>query len=128
MKKSIAVLFLLLPLIALAQPRLEMSEEAIQNMMQQMQKMQTCMQDIDKSKLQELENLSNQMEAEIKTACAKGNRDAAQSKAMSFAKEMLANPELGKMRKCTESMQGMMQEIPFEINVDDYKDQHVCDE
>ena len=130
MKVSL-VLLLLLPATAMAQNYQGMNEQDMQKMMQQMQKMQTCMQDVDQEKLKELEQQSQQVNAELETLCADGKRDEAQAKAISFGKEFANNPTLQTMRKCGELMEGLAPEMPL-MNMDQYKDkdrsnQHVCD-
>ena len=61
-----------------------MNEDDMQKMMQQAQEAQACMQKVDQAKLKEIERRSRQVESEIKSLCKRGERDAAQEKALSF--------------------------------------------
>ncbi len=134
MKTSIFLLFLFLPTIAFAQDFQNMNQGDMQKMMEQAQKMQVCIQNIDQEKLQELEQRSEQFGIEIKTLCDSGKRDKAQEKAMSFAKEMAKDPTVLQMGKCGEMMQGampdMMADMPFMDQEQDgeQSSMHVCDE
>jgi len=134
MKLPTIILPLLLPVIAMAQnyPGMGggMSESDMQNMMQHAQQMQTCMQGIDQSKLQQLETQARQTEAEVKSLCSSGQRDDAQDEAMTFAREMLDNPDIQKLMKCGEQMRGMMPQMPFmdQANDEDNSAGHVCDQ
>lgn len=129
MKPSAIILFLLVPIVSFAQDYQGMSEEDTQKMMQQVQKMGSCMENIDQTKLQELEQRSENMEAEMKSLCASGKRDEAQAKAISFGKEFAKDPTIKAMQKCTEMMKGTMPVMPFmEEEDEDSSDQHVCDQ
>lgn len=121
----------LLPFTALAQNFQGMNQADMQKMMQQMQKMQTCMEGIDQSKLEAMESRSRQMEAEVKNLCAAGKRDAAQEKAIAFSREMAADATLKRMQQCGKMMQGAMPESIFTDLTDPDREQsekHVCDE
>lgn len=130
MKPATAILALLLPLTASAQNYQGMSEQDMQNMMQQMQEMQTCMQDIDQSRLEAFEQRATAAEAEVKSLCASGKRDAAQQEAIAFAREVSNDPDIQKMRKCTENMQNMMPRMPYmdQASEPDNSGSHVCDQ
>ena len=80
MKPLMAIpLFLTFSLVQ-AQNYQNMSEQDMQNMMQQAQKMQACMQNIDQAKMQALGDKAKQMESEIKALCAKGERAKAEKR------------------------------------------------
>jgi DNA-binding transcriptional regulator YbjK len=130
MKISTVILAMLLPLTASAQNYQGMSEQDMQNMMQQMQKMQTCMQDIDQSRLQALEQRATAVEAEVKSLCTSGKRDAAQQEAIAFSREIMSDPDIRKMRKCTENMKDMMPRMPYmdQASKPDTAASHVCDQ
>ncbi len=113
MKKTTVLIFLLFPALAIAQNYQGMSEQDMQNMMQNMQGMQACMQGIDQSRMKSLEQRANTIQAEIESLCASGKRDAAQKKGMAFAQEMSSNPDVQAMRKCGENMRGMMPAMPY---------------
>ena len=136
MKLSTAIMTLLLPVTAIAQnyPGMGggMSQQDMQNMMQQAQQMQTCMQGIDTSQFEALEQRGRTIETEVKSLCASGKRDAAQDKATAFAHEISNNPDIQKMMKCGEGMRGMMAGMPYmgqtsPTDKSDAADSHVCD-
>lgn len=128
MKISMIFLFLLLPLVSSAQNYQGMNEADMQKMMQQMQKMQSCMEDLDQSKLKALEQRSRQLESEVKTLCADGKRDQAQKKAISFGMEVVNDPTMKVMRKCGEMMKDVMPKMTFTGLDKDSADHHICDE
>ena len=130
MKVSTGLLSLLLPAMAIAQNYQGMSEQDMQNMMEKMQEMQTCMQGIDQSRMDALERRAKEMEAEVNSLCAKGRRDAAQNRAMTFSREMANDPDVQKMRKCGDGMKGMMPMMPMMGQVDkpEKSGGHICDE
>ncbi len=127
MKISAIILLLLMPMITVAQNYQNMSEEDMQKMMQQMQEMQSCMQNVDQAKLKVLEQRSYQMEAEVKSLCANGKRDEAQTKAISFGNEIANDPTIQAIRKCSEMMKGTMPKMPFMDQDRDRSSHHVCD-
>ena len=130
MKISAATLFLLLPVTAIAQNYQGMSESDMQNTMQQMQGMQTCMQGIDQSRMKEFEQQASKVDAEIESLCASGRRDDAQQAAMAFGQEVASNPDIQKMKECGEMMNGMMPGLPHRAqpNDPDTSPGHVCDQ
>jgi hypothetical protein len=130
MKISAGILSLLLPVTAIAQNYAGMGGGDTQNMMLQMQKMQTCMQDIDQSRLQEFEQRANKVEAEIKSLCASGKRDTAQQDAIAFGQEVAGNPDVQKMVECGKLMNNVMPRMPFmdQANDTDESAGHVCDQ
>ena len=131
MKRLAITLLCLIPMSSFAQFNMSMNEADMQNMMQQMQKAQTCMEKINQSELDALEKRANKFEAEMKSLCAAGKRDAAQEKAMVYMKEIVNSSAVQQARKCGEmmkgAMQGMMQDMPFMEEDKDYSRQHVCD-
>ena len=132
MKVSAIILLLLMPMVAVAQNYQNMSEEDMQKMMQQAQKMQSCMQNIDQAKLKAIDQRSSQILANIDSLCASGKRDEAQAKAISYGKEMAKDPTMQAMRKCSEMMsgemmEGMMPKTPLMDLDKDLSSRHVCD-
>ena len=127
MRLSASVLLLLMPMVSVAQNYQGMSEADMQNTMQQMQKMQSCMSNVDQESLKALEQRSYQIEAEVKSLCASGKRDEAQETAISMGKEMMSNPAMQEMKKCGEMMQGMVPQMAFMDQDKDFSDKHVCD-
>jgi len=135
MKIPAGILALLLPVTAIAQnyPGMGgsgMSESDMQNMMQQAQKMQTCMQGVDQSRLQAFEQRASKVEAEVKSLCGSGKRDDAQQEAIAFAQEISSNPDIRKIMECGEMMSGMMPKMPFtdQASGADTSVKHVCDQ
>ena len=127
MKISAIILLLLMPIVTFAQNYQGMSEDDMQKMTQQMQKMETCMQNVDQAKLKVLEQRSYQFEAEVRSLCDSGKREEAQAKAISFGKEIANDPTMQAMRKCSEMMKGMMPKMPFMDQHKDPSNHHVCD-
>lgn len=127
MKISAITLLILMPVVIFAQNYQDMSEEEIQKMMQQMQDMGSCMQNVDQAKLKVIEQRSKQFEAEAKSLCANGKREEAQAKAISFGKEIAKDPTMQAMSKCSEMMEGNMPDMPFMDQHKDSSNHHVCD-
>jgi hypothetical protein len=109
MKKIPLFLLFGLPLTSFAQQPPGFSQDQMAKMMQQAEKMQSCMSQIDQAAMQAYEKRAEKMGAEMKALCAAGQRDAAMEKAMEFGKDIAANPALAQMRKCGE---GMRQAVP----------------
>lgn len=95
--------------------------------MQKLQEMQTCMSKVDQGQMKALEQRQKQFDAEMKALCASGKRDAAQKKAMLYGKEMMNNPTIKMVRKCSEIAKGMMPEMPFMKQEGESANDHVCD-
>ena len=132
MKISAIILLLLMPMVTVAQNYQNMSEEDMQKMMQQAQKMQSCMQNIDQAKLEAIDKRSSEILANIDSLCASGKRDEAQQTAISYGKEMAKDPTMQAMKKCSEMMsgemmQGMMPKTPLMDLDKDLSSRHVCD-
>jgi len=131
MKTFAIALLLSLPVTVLAQNPMGMSESDMQDMMQQMQKAQACMEKIDQSELDALEQKAKQYQAEMKSLCASGDRDKAQEKALTYAKDIMNHPAVKEARRCGEMMQGMMKGMMQDMSVmdqdKDYTKMHVCD-
>lgn len=127
MKKMAVLLFLLIPVMSVAQNYPGMSEADMQKMMQQMQKMESCLENVDESKLKALEQRSKQMETKVKSLCAKGKRNEAQKEAMAFGTETANDPTIKTMMKCGEMMKDVMPEISFAELAKEGANHHVCD-
>ncbi len=120
MKIPAIILLLLIPIASFAQDHQGMNEK-------DMQKMESCMQNIDQTKLKALEQRSSRSEAEVKSLCASGKREEAQAKAISFGKEIARDPVMQAMKKCGEMMKGMMSTMPLMNQHRARSDHHVCD-
>lgn len=127
MKKSVILLFLLIPTTAFAQSYRGMSEADMQKMMQQMEKMQSCVEQIDKNKLKALEQRSRKIEQEVKALCTDGKRDQAQKKAMAFGEEIVKDPTMKHIRKCGAKMGSIMPKMAFTNEDKPSTSHHVCD-
>lgn len=126
MKQTIVFFMLWLPLSVFAENMGEMSEEQMQQMMQQAQGMQTCMQNIDQAEMQAFEQRAQQMQSETQALCASGKRDEAMQAAMAFGKEVASNKAMQEMKKCGEGMKNMMPKIIAQTS-DQTKPSHICD-
>ena len=127
MKIQLSIAALLIPLTASGQPFQGMSEQQMQSAMEQMQKAQSCMQNVDQAELQALEQRSHEFKAEVKSLCAGGKRDEAQQKAIAYGQEIAQSNAIQTMRKCGEMMQGMVAQMPMTQLDRDFSNEHVCD-
>lgn len=128
MKKLFCLAMLALPAVAFAQNYPGMNQGDMQKMMQQMQKVQQCMEGIDQSQLNDLQQRAEQMKKEIDTLCAQGNRSEAQKTALSFSKEIAKDPSMNQMRKCGELSQDAIPNMPTMYDEKDMANKHVCDQ
>ena len=120
MQRPFLFALLLAPTVVSAQG---MNQQA---MMQEMQKAQACMAQIDQSAMERFGGEAQAMESRIKSLCSQGKRDEAQAQAMAFGKQVSSRPELMKMRECMELMKGMMPMQPY-FGPDEGSSDHVCD-
>jgi membrane-bound lytic murein transglycosylase len=137
MKLVFGFIVILVSALTLAQAQAQGPNEAdMQKMMQQAQKMQACMANVDRSKLKALENKGRQLQAKIKEMCAAGKRDEAFSTAMREGMELANNPSVKEMRKCSDlmpDMASMMPNLPYADagssagDNKDKSDKHICD-
>ena len=106
-----------------------MTEEQMQQMMENAQKMQECMANIDQSAMDKLTARSEKMQVEIEALCTAGKREAAQDKAMKYGKEMANSKVMREMKKCGEMGQQMRQQMPMMPGTegDSSGSGHVCD-
>ena len=129
MKTFTKIIILVLPAMAGAQNFQNMSEADMQNMMQQAQKMQACMAEIDQSEMKKFEQRANQMQTKVETLCASGKRDEAQEEGIAFAREISSNESMEKMQTCSKMMEGTIPGMPtMPQNASGEGDnQHICD-
>ena len=128
MKKVIISILLLMPIIGFAQNPPAMNEQQMQQMMAQMEEMQNCMQQVNQARMEELGQRADEMDAKIKALCAEGKRDEAQELGMEFGEEMMSDPDMTIMRKCTENMPSMMQGMPHTETPEELAERHICDD
>ena len=80
--------------------------------------------------MQEVKQQAQQVETEVRSLCSSGKRDDAQQEAMTFAKEMMSNPDIQKIMECGKKMGDMMPPMPYmdQVNGSDDSVRHVCDQ
>ena len=115
------------PSFAIAQSNSGMSEDMMK-MMEQAQKAQACMQNIDTSEFEKIEQEGRKMEAQIKSLCADGKRDEAQDQAIAYSRKMMSLPAMKQLRECSEMLRGMIPKMPFDNFEEEFKNKHICDE
>lgn len=120
---SIIALLLLMPAVVIAQIYPGMNEEDMQKILE----MQSCMEKVDQAEFKLLEQRQNRFDAEMKSLCGSGKRDEAQKKALLFEKEMMTNPTIQAIKKCSEIAKEMMPEMSFMSQDDKSSNEHVCD-
>lgn len=129
MRKSIFTGLMFLPIMALGQNPGGMDPAQMQQMMQKMQAMQTCMAGINQDELKAFEQRAEQLGAEVKALCASGKKSEAMAKAMSFGREAATNSTLQAMKKCSEGMQHMMPKAVSRFSENSEKDRKdICDQ
>lgn len=131
-KTLLATTLLLISLTSSAQNPggMQMDEAQMQQMMQQAQKMQDCMANIDQAEMDAFQKQAEEMNSEVEALCAAGKRDAAMARAMAFGKETAQNKAMQQMKKCGEGMKNMMPNMPkvAQPHDDEDKPRHICDE
>lgn len=132
MKVTSITILICIPVVVFAKDYPGMNQADMQNMMQQMKKMQSCMENVDKQQLKNLEDRSHKMQSEVKSLCASGKRDQAQGKALMFAKDMSNDSTLKEMKKCGEQVTSMLPKMPYiDVGSGNGKDDsgaHICDD
>lgn len=133
MKTILAWSLLVLPVAVSAQNfgGMQMNEAQMQQMMQQAEQMQNCMENIDQEEMNAFQQQAEEMDAEVKSLCTAGKRDAAMARAMAFGKEAAHSKVMQDMKKCGEGMRDMMPNLPKTAQADENEGsqpRHVCDE
>jgi len=130
MKIFTKIIILMLPAVASAQNFQNMNEADMRNMMQQAQKMQACMAEIDESDMKKFEQRANQMQAKVESLCASGKRDEAQEEGIAFAREVSSSESMKKMQTCSKMMEGAMPGMPTtpQEAADMVGNRHICDQ
>ncbi len=126
--KILVCLLLLFPFAASAVEKYKMDEKDLQIMMEKMQKLQDCIQEIDRTEITAAEERAKALMAEVKTLCADGKRDQAQQRVIRFSKELATIPALQELKRCGEISTGMAPTIPIldQYTVDDIAQYDVC--
>lgn len=125
--RKLLLLLALAPSLVMAQNTAEMPQD-MQKMMEQAMKAQACMQDIDTSEFDRIEQEGKAKEAEIKALCAEGKRDQAQDTALAYSRELMQRPTMQKVRECSEHLRGMLPTMPFDNFEQEFENKHICDE
>lgn len=125
--RKLMLMLVLAPGLAIAQDNGGMPKDMTQ-MLLQAQKAQTCMQEIDQSKMAQFQQEGEKMEAKIKDLCNSGKRDQAQEQAIAFSREMMDSSTMQDIRNCTEMMRGMLPEMPFDNLEEKMANTSICDE
>ena len=120
MPEIILLSFLCMPWTLFAQDE-QMSEEQMQQMMENAGKMQDCMAHMDQKAMDAYAAKGEKMHADIQKLCAAGKRDEAQKMAVEYGKEMASSKEMQAMQQC-----GMAKQMPVTGGAE--KQGHVCDE
>ncbi len=116
--------------LALAQgmnPATGMDSAQMQLMMENAQKMQACMSEIDASAMEAMARDAQAVQQKIKALCAAGKREQALSDAIAYGKQVNASPEMQKMQGCRQYMKGMMPKITLP-DAGTKDGSHICDE
>lgn len=99
----------------------------MQQMMENAQKMQACMSEVDQSAMEAMARDAQAFQEKIEALCAAGKRKQAMSDAIAYGKQINASPDMKKMRKCSKYMQGMMPDIPA-LDPTTEGGSHICDD
>jgi len=122
---KIALILSLLYTLGTSQDISSMNEAQMQAMMQEMQKVQVCLSQLDMSALQNMQTEALHAQNDVKKLCESGQRDKAQKIAINFSKRMLHMHVLSELKGCVKdsAMASMM-----DINAQDFSKRHVCDD
>ncbi len=126
-KKAIAVLTIAVLGAAPLANAQGMDPAQMQLMMENAQKMQACMSEVDQSAMEAMASDAQALQQKVKALCAAGKREQAMSDAINYAKQVKASPEMQKMQACSKYMEGMMPKIPL-LDSPATGGQHICDE
>ncbi|HUH37191.1 MAG TPA: hypothetical protein VL027_04510 [Spongiibacteraceae bacterium] len=114
-----------------AQGFLGMNDAQMQQMMQQANKMQQCVQNIDQKEVEALTTRAQAIEKDVKGLCKAGKRDAAQRQAIAYGQEIANAKVMKELQRCGEMFKQFMPDIALadyantDENDPDY--QHICD-
>jgi len=82
--------------------------EQMQDMMEQAQRMQDCINRLDPAALDVLEAGGAAVDKEIKALCAAGKRDRAAERSAAYGRELAASPEMKALGECGELARQML--------------------
>ncbi|WP_373020302.1 hypothetical protein [Thiomicrorhabdus sp.] len=103
----------------------------MQQMIQQMNEMQRCLQQIDEIELQKNQENMSRLENKLRALCSDGKRDEAQTEALKFSREIQDSKIFKQIQSCTQEMQqqGFMPKLPtLEIDDQGNSQTHICDQ
>jgi len=122
--KTILTSLVLTSSLLLSDQMPSMNGQNMELMMQDMQKMQSCMAKVNFDSLAGLQEKAFSVQKEIEQMCKQGQRDKAQQTAISFSNEVMAFPAVVQLKACSKgtSMESMM-----EMSKQDFEKNHVCD-
>jgi len=90
-----------------------------QKMMQEAQRMATCMEDVDQSRLEEIGREAEAVSDEIDSLCAAGKEAEALRVALDFSRTVNSDPTVQQVRSCTEGMGEMMADMVPQVYDED---------
>ena len=103
-------------------------EAQMRQIMEQAQKMQACMAEVDQKALENLRVEGEAMGEKVSALCAAGKRDKALSAIIAYSKKIANSPGLKEIRECSESLGGIKFGVSPPMLEDIEKSGHVCDE
>ncbi|MEX2517325.1 MAG: hypothetical protein WD572_10545 [Gammaproteobacteria bacterium] len=106
----------------------DMTEEQMQQMMQQAEQMQKCMTRVDESELEIFGARAEVMEQEINALCDAGQRDQAQQLALEYGKQISNSNVMQELKQCGDMAQVLLEQLPgLSAQTAEADDLHVCD-
>ncbi|MEJ2762308.1 MAG: hypothetical protein P8126_12530 [Gammaproteobacteria bacterium] len=88
-----------------------MSEEQMQQMMENARKLEQCFKNIDRTALDKLEEEGRKVEAEVNDLCKAGRKGEAQAAAVAYDRKVNGSKEVKAFFKCSKMANGMMGNI-----------------
>lgn len=94
---------------------------------------QQCLDDIDQSAIERLSARSAAFDAEIEALCKAGERELAQSRAILYSQQLLADPVLQALQQCGKDINALLPVVITEPDADETGQAvsqmpHVCDQ
>lgn len=110
--------------------QVQQNPEHFQRLMQQANEMQACLSQLDPATMDRLRVRGEEMVADIRALCVAGDRDMAASRALQYAQEMAASPDLRAVEACGSMASQMMADLPFATPdaAEGEGPTHVCDQ
>lgn len=124
---TVALFVLNLALVVAPSPAQQPSPQQIQEILQQVQQnpenfqrllkqandMQACLSRLAPDTMDRLRVRGEEMVADIRALCVAGERDMAASRALQYAQEMAASPDLRAVEECGSMAAQLMADLPF---------------